>query len=97
MILRDENDGSTTILVRVIPRSSKAEIVGEYDGSLKIKLNSPPVDGAANEELVRFLSKLLDTPRSNIEIISGQTARTKRVRIIGLSMLEINRFLQAKS
>lgn len=50
-----ENDTSITFPVRVIPRSSKTEIVGEHDGMLKIKLKSPPVNGAANDELIRPL------------------------------------------
>ena len=51
-----ENNSSVTFEVRVIPRSSKSEIVGEYNGALKVKLKSPPVDGSANEELMRLLS-----------------------------------------
>ena len=97
MLNISESDGSFLFSVRVMPRSSTTEIVGEHDGALKIKLKSPPVDGAANEELVRFLSKSLNVPRSNIEIISGQSSRTKRVRVSGISEYEINRFLQGKS
>jgi uncharacterized protein (TIGR00251 family) len=84
-----ENDGSITFTVRVIPRSSKTEIVGEHDGALKIKLKSPPVDGAANDELVRFLSKLLSVPKTNIEIVSGETSRTKRIRVSGITSAQI--------
>jgi uncharacterized protein (TIGR00251 family) len=85
-----------TFNIRVIPRSAKTEVAGEHDGTLKIKLKAPPVDGAANEELVRFLSKSLNIPRSNIEITSGQTSRTKRIQMIGLSAEEFERFLQGK-
>ena len=91
-----ENDISITFTVRVIPRSSKAEIVGEHDGALKIKLKSPPVDGEANDELIRFLSKLLSIPRSNIEIVSGETSRSKRIRVSGVTSARINAILQAK-
>ena len=92
-----ENNGSVTFNVRVIPRSSKSEIVGEYNGALKVKLNSPPVDGAANDELVRLLSKEFRLSRSTIEIVSGQTARTKRVLIIGTTAIHILDVLKAKS
>lgn len=95
-----EFDGQTGIAilnVRVIPRSSKTEIVGMHDGALKIKIKSPPVDGAANDELIRFLSKTFNIPRSNIEIVSGQTSRSKRVQIDGLIASDIERFLQGKS
>jgi len=91
-----ENDVSITFSVRVIPRSPKAEIVGEYDGALKIKLKSPPVDGAANDELIRFLSKLLAVPKANIEIISGETSRSKRIRVLGITLSQISPILQVK-
>ena len=84
MIKFSESDGTVTFTVRVIPRSSKTEIVGEHDGALKIKLKSPPVDGAANDELIRFLSKQLGVPRSSVEIVGGYSSRTKRVVITGL-------------
>lgn len=76
-----EGDGAVTFSIRVIPRSSRTEIVGEYDGALKIKLKSPPVDGAANEELIRFLSKSLSVPKTDIEIVAGQAGRNKRISI----------------
>jgi uncharacterized protein (TIGR00251 family) len=76
-----EKDGAVTFSVRVIPRSSRTEIVGEYDGALKIKLKSPPVDGAANEELIRFLSKSLSVPKTHIEIVAGQAGKNKRISI----------------
>ena len=96
MVEFDERTGIAIISVRVIPRSSSTEVVGEHEGALKIKLKSPPVDGAANEELIRFLSKNLDVRKADIEIVSGQTSRTKRVRVKGISEHEINRFLQGK-
>jgi uncharacterized protein (TIGR00251 family) len=92
-----ENNGSITFAVRVIPRSSKTEIVGEHNGALKVKLNSPPVDGAANDELVRLLSKEFGVLRSAIEIVSGQTARTKRIRVTGTQTGHIIDVLKGKS
>jgi uncharacterized protein (TIGR00251 family) len=91
-----EIDGSVTFRVRVLPRSSRSEIVGEHDGALKIKLKSPPVDGAANEELIRFLAKELSIPRAMVTIISGQTSRTKRISVQGFSAAAITAILQAK-
>ena len=92
-----ENNGSVTFDVRVVPRSSKSEIIGEHDGALKVKLNSPPVDGAANDELVRLLSKEFGISRSTIEIVSGHTARIKRVRVAGTHTQQIIDVLKAKS
>ena len=56
------------------------------DGAVKIRLAAPPVDGAANLELIRFVSKLLGIPRSNVEIASGITSRRKILRVKGISV-----------
>lgn len=75
---------SVIIKVRVVPRASKSEIVGEHDGALKVRIAVPPVDGAANAELIRILSKKFDVSKTAVEIISGQTSKHKQVRINGL-------------
>lgn len=77
------SEKAITITVRVTPRSSRSEVVGMADGVLRVRLTSPPVDGAANEELVRVLAKAYHVPKSDIVIISGINARTKLVRITG--------------
>ncbi len=70
------------IRIKVTPRSSKNEIVGELpDGTFKIKLKAPPVDGEANVELIKFLSKEWKIPKSNIKILKGQTSRNKLIEI----------------
>ena len=92
-----EQDGAVTFDVRVVPRSSKSEIVGEIDGVIKIKLKAPPVDGAANEELVRLISKELELSRSSIGVVAGHASRQKRVRIIGRSAAEVTKALSAKT
>jgi len=79
-----ERDTTVTFAVRVIPRASKTEIVGEQNGALKVKLKAPPVDGAANEELVRFLARLLGVGRGSIEIVYGKSSRNKQIRINGV-------------
>ncbi len=84
MIQFTEKDGGLTFNVRVVPRASKSEIIGEHDGALKIRLASPPVNGAANAELIKILAKKFDVAKSEVEIISGQTSKQKQVRINGL-------------
>lgn len=83
--------GDLIFTVRVVPRSSRSEIVGEHAGALKIKISSAPVDGAANKELIIILSKILKVPKSNIEIINGETARKKTIKIYGM---DSKRFLK---
>ncbi len=69
------------ITVKITPRASKNEIVGELAGMLKIKLKAPPVDGEANKELIKFLSKEWKIPKSKIKIVKGLTSRTKTIII----------------
>jgi uncharacterized protein (TIGR00251 family) len=92
-----ELNGAVIFEVRVIPRASRTEIVGEYGGAIKIKLKSPPVDGAANEELIRILSKELGIGKADVEIISGQTSKTKRIRVQAIDAARIEAILKAKS
>ena len=73
------------ISVRVIPRARRTELAGARHDAILIRLSAPPVDGAANEALIAFLSSLLDCPQRAITFISGQTGRSKRIRIDGVS------------
>lgn len=75
--------------VTVCPKSSRSRIVIEDDGSLKVYLNSPPVDGKANAECIALFSKTLKTAKSSIEILKGEKGRHKRIAIHGLSYNDI--------
>ena len=79
-----EGDDSVTFEVRVAPRASRNAIVGVHEGALKVSLTAPPVEGAANEALRKLLAKALGVPKSNIEIIRGERARNKVLRIRGV-------------
>jgi len=79
-------DDGVVFAVRVQPRASKSGVAGELDGALKVRLAAPPVDGAANEELIRLLAKLFDVPRQQITLVSGQTSKNKLVRVGGISV-----------
>ena len=81
-------DDSITFAVRVQPRAARSGVVGEFAGALKVRLAAPPVDGAANEELIRLLVKLCDVSRANIELVSGVTNKNKLVRVSGISLAE---------
>jgi uncharacterized protein len=63
----------------VQPRSSRNRVIGLHGDALKIAIQAPPVDDAANRMCIEFLSKWLDWPRSAVEITSGHTGRTKRI------------------
>ena len=57
--------------------------MGRYGDVIKIRLQAPPVDGAANEELVRFLAERLGVPRAAVRVVSGKAGRRKRVEVAG--------------
>jgi uncharacterized protein (TIGR00251 family) len=78
-----EQNGALTFAVRVVPRASRSEIVGEHDGALRVRVAAPLVEGAANEELVRLLARALGVPVRAVEITSGHASKTKLVRVVG--------------
>ncbi len=79
-------DGSSsTLSVRVVPRSAKEGVAGFEDGVVRIRLNAPPVEGRANESLVRFLANILGVPKSRITLVAGEKGRRKVVRVDGVT------------
>jgi uncharacterized protein (TIGR00251 family) len=85
MLDYSETKDQLSFSVRVVPRASRTEIVGEANGVLRIRLAAPPVDGAANEELVRVLARALRVSRRAVAITAGQTSRLKRVAVSGIA------------
>ena len=79
------------VTVRVIPRAAKPGVAGTRQGALLVRLASPPVDGAANAELIEVLARALDVPRRSIVIVSGERARTKTVRVTGRTAGDVQR------
>jgi len=85
-----EKAGGVIIGVRVQPRASKDEIVGEMGGALKIRLRAPAVEDRANQALVEYLAQLLKTPKSAVRILCGDRSRIKRVEISGVTKKQIH-------
>ncbi len=77
------------IRLRIQPRASRTEVVGLHGNEIRIRLSAPPVDGAANEALLRFLSDQLSVPRSAVRLISGESGRSKVVTISGVDVDEV--------
>jgi uncharacterized protein len=76
---------SATLLVRVIPRSGRTEVDGRRGDALLVRLAAAPVDGAANDALIRFLAALFDLPRRDLALVAGAKSRDKQIRINGLT------------
>ena len=79
------------VKVRVQPRSSANEVVGVHGDALKVRLMAPPVDGAANDLLVKFLADALEIPTRAITIVAGASSRTKVVELVGITEEHISR------
>lgn len=94
MLPLKETKIGVTFSVQVVPRSSKCEIVGVTNDTLKIRLTAPPVEGKANEECLRFLSARFDMARSRLSIVGGQTSRRKVIQVSGIGSNELEALLQ---
>jgi hypothetical protein len=75
---------STILALKIQTRASRNAIAGPIGNELRVTLTAPPVDNAANDELVRFLAEQLKCSRSQIEITRGRTSRHKLVRVVGV-------------
>ena len=80
-----KKDDGITFDIRVVPRASRSEIVGTHDNALKIRIAAPPVNGAVNAALIKFLAKQFGVSKSDIEIVGGETSKNKRIKIANLS------------
>ena len=81
-----DKDGTVSFIVRVQPRASRDEIVGEYLDGLKIRLTAPPIDDRANQALRKLLATRLKVPLAAVRIASGERSRTKRVEVHGVKI-----------
>jgi len=75
--------GSILLKVYLQPKSSKNEIVGPYRDGIKVKVTAPPIEGKANEALIRYLAKELEISPAWIEVIKGHHSREKTLKISG--------------
>ena len=82
------------LLVHVQPRANRSEVAGRHGDAIKVRICAPPVDGAANEELTRFIARRARVPKRAVSILSGVTGRRKRIAIEGISKEELLALLQ---
>lgn len=81
------------LTIHAQPRAARSEIAGLHGRALKVRLAAPPVDGAANEALIRLLAERLGVPRGAIRIVAGAGGRSKVVEIAGLTVDEARKRL----
>lgn len=75
--------GGVRFPVHAQPRASRDRVVGRQGDAVKLQVASPPVDGAANDAIVRFIAKLVGVPRSSVRIVQGERSRQKVVEVAG--------------
>lgn len=82
--LREDGEG-VVFKVSVQPKASREEVAGLHDRALRLRLTSPPVEGAANDACLTFLAGLFDVPKRSVQIVRGRRSRQKYIRIQGLT------------
>jgi len=93
-LIREKGQG-VVVTVQVVPRASRNEIVEIHGDALRIRLQAPPVEGAANTALIAFLAETLGVRQRQVEILSGHTSRRKMVLISGLGKTQVAAILGA--
>ncbi|MBN1313431.1 MAG: YggU family protein [Anaerolineae bacterium] len=84
--------------VKIVPKATKTEIVGiQEDGTIKIRLMSPPVEGQANEELIAFLAEFLHVDLSDVEIVAGVDSRKKLISVLNVQAEDVDRLVKAQT
>jgi uncharacterized protein (TIGR00251 family) len=85
--------GGVRLRIRVQPRASRTEVAGTYGDALRVRLTAAPVDGAANDMLVRFLADTLGVGRAAVRLVRGASSRTKVIEVAGIGAVEARRRL----
>jgi uncharacterized protein (TIGR00251 family) len=89
MIEMRETGAGVSFAVRLQPKAKKNQVIGELAGALKVAVTAPPIEGRANEALIRFLAELLKVARSSVTIAAGASSRNKVIRIEGLTAEQV--------
>ena len=83
-----QQQGNELVLnLHIQPNAARTEFVGLHGDAIKVRLHAPPVDGKANQELCRFLADIFAVKRQSVILLSGETSRSKRVRIMDVIVL----------
>ncbi|MDD2558370.1 MAG: DUF167 domain-containing protein [Desulfuromonadaceae bacterium] len=88
-----QGDADTLISVLVQPRASKNALCGLQGEELKVRLTSPPVDGAANKMCCAYFARLLGCAKSNVSIERGHSSRHKQIRVAACTAAEVRKVL----
>ncbi len=90
----DSTGDGAVLWIRVQPRAKRDAVAGVYGDAVKISLKAPPVDGAANKALLKFLGRICGVAPSTIEVVSGHSGRSKRVAFRTLDVASLTRRME---
>lgn len=93
---RITGDGRVTLTLHIQPGAKRSEFAGLHGDALKVRLAAPPVDGKANEALLRFLAEELGIPKSAVNLKSGQASRRKVLEVAGATAEAVSHLAQAR-
>jgi uncharacterized protein len=85
----EQSANGVLLRIRVQPRASRNEVVGLHGDTVRVRLSAPPVDGRANDELIRLMAQQLDLPRSALRLVSGASSRSKTIMITGARLADV--------
>lgn len=86
-------DGGTRVQIHAQPGAKRTEVMGLHGEAVKIRVQAPPIDGRANDELARFLAELCGISRSQVELVKGTTHRAKAFVVRGMAPADVRRAL----
>jgi uncharacterized protein (TIGR00251 family) len=87
--MRPPTISAIDVELRVVARAGRSEFAGLRDGAILVRLAAAPVDGAANDALIALIARTLQVPKRDVEIVAGERARTKRVRVAGMNRAQL--------
>ena len=90
-------DGRITLTLHIQPGAKRTEMAGLHGDALKIRLAAPPVDGKANEALLKFIARTLGLPRAAVHLKSGETSRHKVVEVMGATPETVERLFTLRA
>jgi uncharacterized protein (TIGR00251 family) len=90
----DATDDGVRIHLHVVPRASRTQVAGVHDGRVKLQVAAPPVDGEANDAIVRWAAKLFGVTRDAVVIASGATGKRKTIEVAGIDVAQAYACLQ---
>ncbi len=90
----NDDNGTAVVRLHVQPGAGKTVVVGRHGDSIKVRVAAPPEGGRANEAVVALVAQTFDAKLASVRVVSGESSRSKRVQVDGISLAEVDRCLE---